>query len=162
MKACSGPRHLVFHPSGVHAYLINEMACTITAFKLDPSSGSLTEVQTISSLPPGLAAQPTYSTAEIALAPSGKFLYGSTRGHDSISVYAVDDSSGRLTFVANMKLPGKTPRGFAIAPDGNYLLAAHQNSDSVVVFKIDRATGKLTETNSTVTIGKPVDVKFVE
>ncbi len=162
VKAGSGPRHLVFDASGARAYVINEMACTITAFTHDQSSGSLTEFQTISSLPPGVAAQPAFTTAEIALAPSGKFLYGSTRGHDSISVYAVDGSSGRLTFVANTKLPGKTPRGFAITPDGSYLLAAHQNSDSVVVFRVDKATGQLTATHSTVTIGKPVDVKFVE
>jgi 6-phosphogluconolactonase len=157
----AGPRHLTFDTSGAHVYVINEMACTITAFTRDSSNGSLTEFQTISSLPPGVAAQAAYTTAEIALAPSGRFLYGSTRGHDSISVYAVDPASGRLTFVANTKLPGKTPRSFAITPDGAYMLVAHQNSDSVVVFRVDKTTGKLSATPATISIGKPVDVKFV-
>jgi 6-phosphogluconolactonase len=161
VAAGAGPRHLTFDASGAHVYVINEMACTITAFTRDPSNGSLTEFQTISSLPPGLAAQPTDTTAEIALAPSGRFLYGSTRGHDSISVYGVDPASGRLTFVANTKLPGKTPRGFGITPDGAYMLVAHQNSDSVAVFRIDKTSGKLAATTATITIGKPVDVKFV-
>jgi len=161
VKAGSGPRHLTLDASGAHAYVINELACTITAFTRDPSNGSLTELQTISSLPPGVTPEKSYSTAEIVLAPSGKYLYGSNRGHDSISVYGVDSASGRLTFVANTKLPGKTPRGFAITPDGSYLFAAHQNSNSVAVFKIDKATGTLTATATSVTVGKPVDVKFV-
>jgi len=162
LKPGAGPRHLAFDASGAHAYVINELACTITAFTRNPSNGSLTELQTISSLPPGDAVQPGYSTAEILLAPSGKFLYGSTRGHDSISVYAIDPSSGRLDFVSYTKLPGKTPRGFGITPDGSYMFVAHQNSDSVVVFKIDKSTGKLAPTSSTITVGKPVDIKFVE
>src|SRR5215467_6224644 len=118
VKAGAGPRHLAFDTSGAHAYVINELACTITAFTRTPSNGSLTELQTISSLPPGDAPQPGYSTAEILVAPSGKFLYGSNRGHDSISVYAIEAPSGRLSFVTNTKLPGKTPRGFGITPDG--------------------------------------------
>jgi len=162
VKPGAGPRHLTFDASGAHAYVINEMACTITAFTRNPSNGSLAEIETISSLPPGEPPQPGYTTAEIALAPSGKFLYGSTRGHDSISIYSVNPASGRLDFVTYTKLPGKTPRGFGITPDGAYMLVAHQNSDSVVVFKIDKATGKLTATKSTVAIGKPVDVTFVE
>jgi 6-phosphogluconolactonase len=157
----AGPRHLTFDTSGAHAYVINELACTITAFTRDASNGSLAELQPISTLPDGVSAQPNYTTAEIVAAPSGRFLYGSTRGHDSITAYSVDPSSGRLTFVAITKLPGKTPRGFGITPDGNYMLVAHQNSDSVVVFKIDKATGKLAATTATVTVGKPVDVKFV-
>ena len=161
VKPGAGPRHLTFDASGAHAYVINEMACTITAFTRDSATGSLTEIQTISSLPPGEAPKPGYTTAEIALAPAGKFLYGSTRGHDSISVYSVDPASGRLDFVSYTKLPGKTPRGFGITPDGTYMLVAHQNSDSIVVFRIDKGTGKLTATAMSVTVGKPVDVKFV-
>lgn len=157
----SGPRHLTFDSSGAHAYVINELACTIAAFTRDASNGSLTEFQTISTLPPGEVRRPTDTTAEIVLAPSGRFLYGSTRGHDSITEYSVDPSSGRLTFVANTKLPGKTPRGFGITPDGAFTVVALQNSDAVVVFKIDTTTGKLTATTTSATIGKPVDVKFV-
>jgi 6-phosphogluconolactonase len=158
----AGPRHLAFDRSGAHVYVINELACTITAFTRDASNGALTAFQTISTLPPGETLQPGYTTAEIAVAPSGRFLYGSTRGHDSMTVYAVDPASGRLTFVSNTKLPGKMPRGFGIAPDGAFMLVAHQNSDLVAVFRIDKATGKLTATGSTIAVGKPVDVKFVE
>jgi 6-phosphogluconolactonase len=161
VTAGAGPRHLAFDASGTHAYVINELACTITAFTRDPSTGSLTALQTISSLPSGETPQPGYTTAEIVIGPSGKFLYGSTRGHDSISVYSIDHASGRLSFVAYTKLPGRTPRGFAVTPDGVYLLVALQNSDSVVVLKIDSATGKLTATGTAVPVGKPVDVKFV-
>jgi 6-phosphogluconolactonase len=162
VKPGAGPRHVAFDASGAHVYVINEMACTITAFTRNASNGSLTELQTISSLPPGDAPQAGYSTAEILVAPSGKFLYGSTRGHDSISVYAIDPASGRLTFATYTKLPGKTPRGFGITPDGSHMLVAHQNSDSVVVFGIDKGTGTLTATSSTAAVGKPVDIKFVQ
>src|SRR5579872_4004832 len=93
VKPGAGPRHLTFDASGTHAYVINEMACTITAFTRNPSNGSLAEIETISSLPPGDAPQPGDTTAEVALAPSGRFLYGSTRGRDTISVYSVNPAS---------------------------------------------------------------------
>src|SRR6185369_12045084 len=134
---------------------------TVTAFTRDTASGALSEMQTVSTLPAGDAMQRGYSTAEIALSPSGAFLYGSNRGHNSITVFAVDKASGRLTYVANTPTGGKTPRGFGIEPGGGYLLAGNQDSDVVVVFRIDRATGKLTATGATVAVGKPVDVKFV-
>ncbi|HEX6463059.1 MAG TPA: lactonase family protein [Vicinamibacterales bacterium] len=162
VKPGAGPRHLTFDASGTHVFVLNEMACTITVFNRDPSNGSLAEFETISSLPPGDTLQKGYSTAEIALSPSGRFLYASTRGHNSITVYSVDGASSRLNFVTNTRLPGKTPRGFGITPDGSYMLVAHQDSDSVVVFRIDKTTGKLAATDTSVTVGKPVDVKFVE
>src|SRR4029079_12175898 len=147
--------------SGRFVYVINELDCSITAFRRDPASGALSELQTLSTLPPDTTLQRGFSTAEVALSPSGAFLYGSNRGHTSISVFAVDRASGRLTYVANTPTGGKTPRGFGIEPGGGYLLAGNQDSDVVVVFKIDRATGKLTATGATVAVGKPVDVKFV-
>ncbi len=161
LKPGAGPRHAVISASGRFAYVINELHCTITAFRRDAASGALTELQTLSTLPPGVSPEKGFSTAEIALSPTGGFLYGSNRGHDSISVFAVDAASGRLTYVANTLTGGKTPRGFGIEPGGSYLLAANQNSDSVVVFRIDRATGKLTATGTSIHVGSPVDVKFV-
>jgi 6-phosphogluconolactonase len=157
----AGPRHMAFSASGQFAYVINELNCTITAFRRDPRSSALTEFQTLSSLPPGVAQERGFSTAEIALGRSGAFLYGSNRGHNSISVFAVDGPSGKLTFVANTPSGGKTPRGFGIEPGGGYLVAGNQDSDSVVVFKIEGSTGKLTATGSTITVGAPVDFKFV-
>jgi 6-phosphogluconolactonase len=161
VKPGAGPRHVAIDASGRVAYVINELDCTITAFRRDPSSGALTEFQTLTTLPPGVALQRGFSTAEIVISPSGSFVYGSNRGHDSISVFAVDKASGRLTYVANTPTGGKTPRGFDIEPGGGYLLAGNQNSDTVVVFKIDPATGKLTATGAPVSVGKPVDIEFV-
>jgi 6-phosphogluconolactonase len=162
LKPGAGPRHAAISASGRVVYVINELTCTITAFSRDTASGALTEIQMLSSLPPGISVQPGFSTAEIALSPSGAFLYGSNRGHDSISVFAVDKVSGKLTYVDNTPTQGKTPRGFGIEPGGSFLLAANQNSDTVVVFKIDRASGKLAATGTPVTVGAPVDVKFVK
>ncbi len=157
----SGPRHFAFHPEGRFAYVINELLVTVTAFRHDSKSGALTEVQTISTLPPGESPKEGVSTAEVQVHPSGRFLYGSNRGHDSIVVFALDQESGRLTYVQNVPTQGSTPRGFGIDPTGGYLLAGNQRSDSVVVFRIDQKTGRLTPTGQTLEVGSPVSVKFV-
>ncbi|HEV7223098.1 MAG TPA: lactonase family protein, partial [Pirellulales bacterium] len=116
VKPGSGPRHFAFHPSGRSAYVINEMSCTVTAFDYDADKGVLTETQTITTLPRPVAAGD--STAEVQVHPSGKFLYGSNRGHDSIAIFAIDADSGRLTTVGNQSTEGKTPRNFGIDPSG--------------------------------------------
>src|SRR4051812_5917394 len=120
LRPGAGPRHAAISASGRFVYVINELDCTITVFRRDPSNGSLAEAQTLSTLPAGQAPQRGYSTAEIAIHPTGAFLYGSNRGHNSISVFSVDQASGRLTLVANTSTQGKTPRGFAIEPGGAY------------------------------------------
>jgi 6-phosphogluconolactonase len=157
----SGPRHFTFHPSGRFAYVINEMALTVTAFSADPERGALTELQTISTLPPGQTVESGYSTAEVQVHPSGRFLYGSNRGHDTIVVFSIDETSGRLTHVENQPTQGSTPRHFGIDPTGSYLLAANQRSDSVVVFRIDQQSGRLMPAGHKVEIGAPVCVQFV-
>jgi 6-phosphogluconolactonase len=157
----SGPRHFAIGSDGRFAYVINELPLTITAFARDPKRGGLSALQTISTLPPGDSVQKGYSTAEIQIHPSGRFLYGSNRGHDSIAVFSIDQKSGRLTFVETVSTQGRTPRNFGIDPSGTYLLAANQNSDSVVVFRIDAKSGRLTPAGSTVSVGAPVCVKFV-
>jgi 6-phosphogluconolactonase len=156
----AGPRHFAFHPDGRHAYAINEMACTVTAFDYDPERGALDEIQTISTLPEGVHG-PQLSTAEVQVHPSGKFLYGSNRGNDSIAIFAIDAASGRLTPVGHQPTQGKTPRNFGIDPTGRYLLAANQDSGTIVVFKIDPATGKLEPNGHTAEVPKPVCVKFL-
>ena len=157
----AGPRHFAFHPEGRFAYVINEINVTLTAFAADPERGSLTEIQTLSTLPDGVSVQEGFSTAEVQVHPSGKFLYGSNRGHNSITVFAIDEKTGRLTFVQNEPTQGNTPRGFGIDPTGGYFFAANQRSDSVVVFRIDALTGRLTPTGQTLQIGSPASVKFV-
>jgi 6-phosphogluconolactonase len=157
----SGPRHIAIARDGRHAYVINEMTLMLTAFDRDAASGNLTPIQTVSTLPPGQPVTPALSTAEVLLHPSGRFLYGSNRGHDSLAVFAVDARTGQLTLVEHVPTGGKTPRAFNIDPSGTFLLAGNQNSDSVVVFRIDPKTGKLTATGQPTTVGKPVSVEFV-
>ncbi len=160
IKPGSGPRHFTFSPDGKFAYVISEMASTITAFRYDASRGALEEIQTISTLPPDFTGNNS-TTAEIEMHPSGKFLYGSNRGHDSIAVFAVDPPTGRLRWIENVSTQGKTPRGFGIDPTGHWLLAANQGSDNAVVFRLDETTGRLTPTGQILRVGAPVCVKFV-
>ena len=157
----AGARHVALHPGGRFVYVINEIDCTVAAFTRDPATGGLTPLQTISTLPEGQAVAAGFSTAEVQVHPSGKFLYGSNRGHDSIVVFAIDQKTGRLTYVENQPTQGSTPRNFGIDPTGAYLLAANQRSDSVVVFRINADSGRLTPTGTKIDVGSPVCVKFV-
>ncbi len=154
----SGPRHFAFHPTGRFAYVINELASTITAFWYDAESGSLSTVQTISTLPKGFKGENT--TAEIVVHPSGKFVYGSNRGHDSIAIFSVDAASGHLTAIGHEPTQGRTPRNFSIDPTGTYLLAANLDSNSVTVFRLDPATGRLKATGQKVPVHKPSCIKW--
>lgn len=154
----SGPRHLAFTPDGRFVYVLSEMGSTITAFAFDTTRGSLRKFQTVSSLPAGFKGQ--NDAAEIAVHPSGKFVYASNRGDDTIAAFAIGND-GRLSFVERTPTHGKTPRGFAIDPSGSHLLAANQASDSVVVFAIDRSTGHLRPTDKVLHVPAPVDLTFV-
>jgi len=158
----AGPRHFAFHPTARVAYVINEKHVTLTAFTHDPQEGGLTPFQTVTTLPAGESVEIGYSTAEVQVHPSGRFLYGSNRGHNSIAVFTIDPATGRLTFVEAKPTQGNTPRGFGIDPTGAYLLVAHQRSDSIVVFRIDQTTGRLKPTGHTIAIGSPAAVRFVE
>jgi 6-phosphogluconolactonase len=155
----SGPRHLVFSGDGKFAYVINEMGGTITVFNYAAKNAAMTEVQTITTLPKDFSGYNT--TAEIAFHPNGKFLYASNRGHDSIAAFAVDQKTGKLTFIEHQSTDGHTPRHFAIDPNGRWLLAENQGSDSVVVFAVDADTGKLQATGQFITVGSPVCAVFV-
>ncbi len=161
VPAGSGPRHFAFDPKNNHGYVINEITCTLTAFKYDASKGALQPIQTVSTLPAGESMRPEYSTAEIEVHPGGKFVYGSNRGHNTIAVFGIDEASGKVSLVQHQSTLGKIPRSFGIDPSGRWLLAANQESDSVAVFAIDSVTGKLASAGQTITVGKPVCVKFV-
>jgi 6-phosphogluconolactonase len=158
----SGPRHIAFRPDGKFAYVINEMSCTVTTFAFDGKRGALETVETVSSLPKDETVQRGFSTAEIEVHPSGNFVYGSNRGHDTLAVFAIDATSGKLKLVEHVSTNGKIPRSFGIDPTGHWLLAANQNSDNVVAFAIDAKTGKLLPTGQELQVGAPVCVKFVE
>lgn len=158
VQAGAGPRHMDFHPNGRFAYLINELNGTLLAFELDPAAGALRELQTVSTLPEGYTGTP--SCADIHVAPSGKFVYGSNRGHDSIVIFAIDQASGRLAYVGHESTQGRTPRNFAIDPTGAYLLAANQDTSTIVTFRIDPTTGALTPTGQVTDVPAPVCIKF--
>jgi len=154
----AGPRHFDFHPIGRYAYVINELDSTITTFAYEESSGHLTELQALSTLPVGFEGRS--HCADIHVHPSGNFVYGSNRGHDSIAIFAIDQSSGLLTAVGHESTQGKVPRNFAIDPTGIFLLAANQNTDTVVVFRIDQHTGALIPTGQALDVPTPVCLKF--
>jgi 6-phosphogluconolactonase len=154
----AGPRHLVFHPNGKYAYVLNEVNSTVTALSYDSKSGSFSTLQTLSTIPKDFTAH--NDTAEIVVHPSGKFLYASNRGHDSIAEFAIDPARGTLTLAGDFSTQGKTPRNFAVDPPGRFLLAANQESNNIVVFRIDPATGALTATGQVAQVPAPVDIVF--
>ena len=155
----SGPRHFAFHPGGRYAYVINELSSTVAALRYDARRGTLESLQTVSTLPAGFDGRS--STAEVQVHPSGRFLYGSNRGHDSIACFAIDAATGKLTHIGHQSTQGKTPRNFRLDPTGNYLLAANQATDNVVVFRIDPKTGKLSPTGHSITVAMPVCIRMM-
>lgn len=128
------------------------MGNTVIQFEWDAKRGELKEAQTVSTLPADFHGAST--CAEIAVHPSGKFLYASNRGHDSIAVFAIDAKSGRLTAVEHVPSGGKTPRNFDLDPAGRWMLVTNHENNVVMVFRIDQATGKLTP------VGRPVEVPY--
>lgn len=158
VHAGAGPRHLDFHPNGRYIYTINELDATMSTFAWDSDRGELKEIQTMSTLPMGVNGPK--SCADVHIYPSGKFLYGSNRGHDSIVIFAVDGSTGKLSLIGHESTRGKTPRNFAIDPTSQYLLAANQDSGSIVTFRIDPQSGRLAYLATTQT-PTPVCLKFL-
>jgi 6-phosphogluconolactonase len=156
----AGPRHITFHPQRPVVYVINELDNTVTAFDWDADAGSMSAVQTVPTLPDGFNSPNT--SAEVTLDPSGRFLYGSNRGHDSIAVFAVDAASGRLEAKGHVSSGGKGPRHFAFAPGGNWVVVANQQTDSLVTYAFDSRSGGLTPTGRPVEVGAPVCVRFMK
>src|SRR6267154_4287274 len=162
LEAGAGPRHIAIHSNGRFVYVLNELKSTVTVFSSAARKKNqpyLVLKQQISALPKNFSGR--NDAAEIALHPSGKFLYASNRGHDSIAIFSIDPAMGTLTLVAHVPTGGKEPRHFAIDPSGKYLLAENQLSNSIVVFKIDLATGGLTPTGEVVEVPSPVNMAFL-
>lgn len=155
----SGPRHFALHPSGKFAYVVSEMASSVTALSVDLKTGRLQRLQTLSTLPKDFKGE--NDEAEVHVHPSGKFVYTSQRGHDTIAVFAIDPDKGTLTKIDDVSTRGKTPRSFEIDPTGHFLLAENQDSNNIVVFRIDQKTGRLTPTGHVLEVGSPVCVKFL-
>ena len=158
IKPGSGPRHITFRPDGKFVYVVNELTSTVTAASVDANTGGLNEIQTISMLPSDFTQ--ISSAAEIACHPSGKFLYASNRGHDSIAVFAIDPATGKLESIQHQSTLGKTPRGFGVDPSGNFLIVANQDSENVTVMRIDQDTGKLQPVGNPLTVCAGMCVLF--
>ena len=154
----SGPRHFGFHPDGKFAYVINEIKQTVTAFRYNAKRGRLRTLQTLSTVPHPVDGN---STAEVLVHPTGQFLYGSNRGHNSIAMFRINEKNGKLTALGHESTRGSTPRNFGIDPTGQFLLAANQQSDNVAVFRINQDTGKLKFTGNEIKLSKPVCVRMI-
>lgn len=152
IKPGSGPRHVKFHPNGKWVYVISEIGSTVTGFNWDGAQGALTEFQTVSTLPEGFTN--TSTCAELEIHPNGRFLYGSNRGHDSLAVFGIDETTGRLTPIQHVSTQGKTPRNFAFDPTAKWILCTNHGSNNAVVFRVDETTGRLTP------VGQPVEVPY--
>jgi 6-phosphogluconolactonase len=156
----AGPRHLAFARNGKFAYVLAEMENAITVFAYSQESGSLSALQTVSTLPKGYSGPK--EAAEVVVHPSGRFLYASNRaGVDSIAAFSIEPANGTLTLVGQYSTTGKTPRHFAIDPTGAFLLAANEESNNIVVFKINPTTGELTPTGQVVDAPSPVCITFL-
>ncbi len=156
----SGPRHLAFHPSGKTVYIINELGMTLTAAAWDGATGKLETISHESTVPEGKPT-PGGSTAEVIVHPSGRFVYGSNRGHNTIAIFAINQSTGGIKRIDNFDTLGKTPRNFRIDPFGQLLLAENQDSDTVYSFRIDSATGMVKPTGYSIRPLKPACIKFL-
>jgi 6-phosphogluconolactonase len=159
MKAGTGPRHLAFRPDGRFAYVLGAKASTLTTFAYDARTGGLREVQTVSSLPESF--EGTNAAAEVTVHPSGKYLYASNRGHNSVVLLAIDAEKGTLTFVEEQGTGGKTPRHFGLEPSAKHLAIANQDSNSVLVCRVDASNGRLKPSGVFATVPSPACVKFL-
>ncbi|WP_020472132.1 lactonase family protein [Zavarzinella formosa] len=158
LESGDGPRHFAFHPSKPFAYVNNELSSSVTALTYDAEHGTFKKLNSLSTLP-----EPTKgnSTAETVVHPSGKFVYVSNRGHNSIAMFAVNQDTGELKALGHQGEGIKVPRNFNIDPSGQWMLVANQDGHSVIVFKIDPETGKLSPTDQKAEVGSPVCIKFV-
>ena len=155
----AGPRHLTLHPNRKYLYVINELDSTMTAFNYNRNSGKLTQIETVSTLPNDFSG--VSYCADVHVSYSGRFLYGSNRGHNSIVVFEIDQNSGKLRLIEHVSTQGKWPRNFTIDPSGRFLLVANQHTDNVVTFGVDQRTGRLTPTGQNTEIPIPVCLKFL-
>ncbi len=154
IHAGGGPRHLTFHPGGQYLYVINELDSTITVFHW--GTNRYTEIETVPTIPADFDGE-SYC-ADIHITPSGDYLYGSNRGHESLVIYRIDQSTGKLMLVGNKSTQGSWPRGFTLDPSGEYAIVANQRTHEVVSFRIDRATGDLTATGHQIIVPGPIAI----
>lgn len=158
VQAGAGPRHLAFHPARHFAYLANELDNTFSVFSCDEANGALSTIQTISMVPEGYDG--TSYAADVQILPSGDFLYGTNREHNSIVIFHIDQGTGLLDLVDHQACE-PWPWNLAIDPTSTWLLSANRDGDCVTVFRIDRSSGRLAPTDQRVDLPKPVCVEFL-
>jgi 6-phosphogluconolactonase len=146
----AGPRHLAFHPNGRYAYLINETNSTLSLYGFDATAGTLHEIQTVSTIPSTFTG--TNTAAEVHVHPSGAWTFGSNRGDDSLVVFAIDASTGKMTLVGFTPSGGTMPRDFTLDPTGTFLYAANQGTGNVVPFRFDATSGSLSPVATSLTV----------
>jgi 6-phosphogluconolactonase len=156
----AGPRHFAFHPDGKHAFVINELDASITAFNWDGDKGVLTPYQTIPILRKDYHGS-TNTAAEVVVSKDGRFVYGSNRGDDSLVVLAFDSATGNLTFVQRMARGVKVPRNYSIDPSGKWLVCANLTANTATVYRIDPEKGSLALTG-TIDVPEPLCVRFLQ
>lgn len=154
----TGARHLVLHPFQPYMYIISELQATILVYQHDFEQGIYQHIQTISTLPSDFFGEK--SCAAIRIHPSGRFVYASNRGHNSIAVFAVDDATGQLSAIQHISTQGKTPRDFTLDASGQWLLVANQDSDTIVTMRVDSGSGLLSETGLIAQVPTPVCIRF--
>jgi 6-phosphogluconolactonase len=159
VKPGSGPRHVRFHPNGRWVYLLTEMGSTVFAFNWDTRAGTLAEFQALSTLPADYTG--INNCAELEVHPNGRFLYASNRGHDSLTLFAIDQTTGRLTVVERFATQGKLPRNFAFDPSARWIVCTNHGSNNAVVFRVDDATGRLTQVGAPVSVPSPFCERFL-
>jgi 6-phosphogluconolactonase len=159
MRAGAGPRHLAFHTTLPLVFVSNELDSTVATLRFDAESGKLSPLDTRSTLPAGWTG--TNYPADIHVAPSGRTLYVSNRGHNSIAVFSVAAATGALALEQVVSTGGDWPRNFSLDPTGRWLLVANQQSDSVVVFARDQESGRLTPTRQRISIPSPACLRFL-
>jgi 6-phosphogluconolactonase len=154
----SGPRHAAFGAGDKFLLVVGEMSSTVTTYAWYGGKGTLSEIQTVSTVPENFKGN--NNPAEVLVHANGKFLYISNRGHDSLAVFALDEKTGRLSLVQHVPTAGKTPRCFSFDPTGKWLVVSNQASNNAVVFRVDAATGKLTQQGEPVAVPNPLQAQF--
>ena len=154
-----GPRHLAFTPDEKFAYVMNELKSQVSVFAHNSANGSLMKIQDISSLAPGYAGE--NAPAEILVDSAGRFVYATNRGEDTIAVFSINGSDGKLTMVQSISSQGKNPRGLEIDPTGSFIFAGNQDSNNFVIYHIEKTTGRLSPTGEVIHTPSPVAFLFV-
>ena len=152
------PRHSSFHPTLPYIFVVNERESSLSSYRYDATTGEISLIETLPTIPAGFTER--NSPADVHVHPNGTFVYSSNRGHDSLAIFAIDQSSGRMTLVDIVSTQGGTPRAFMFDPSGRYIFAGNQRTNSIVTFAVDADSGRLTPTGAKVEVPKPVCIQF--